>query len=112
MEYKNNNKCKEKEIVDFDTHIKILNFLIHLQSIGTITEEQRDYYSCYIQDYLRQRNDNIEFLENLLDKFKEEETNHQCKTCDYIVSKKEYLWCSWKDKQVNESDLCKQYTRY
>lgn len=58
-------KSKSK-IVDFDTHLKILSFLIHLQSIGIITEEQRDCYSNCIQDYLKQRKSNIEFLENLL----------------------------------------------
>lgn len=66
MEQKNNNKCENKEIVDFDTHIKILNFLIHIQSLGIITEEQRDYYSSYIQDYLTKRKNNIEFLESVL----------------------------------------------
>lgn len=106
------NKCEDNKIVDFDTYMKILNFLIHIQSLGIITEEQREYYSNYIQEYLIERKNNIEFLENLLNKFKEEETSHQCKTCDYVVSKGEYLWCSWKDKQVEELDWCKQYTKY
>lgn len=55
-----------KEIIDFDTHVKILNFLIHIQSIGVITEEQRLVYSDYIQDYLKDRKDSIEFLEDML----------------------------------------------
>lgn len=54
------------KIIDLDNHMKILNFLIYIQSIGVITEEQREYYSNYIQDYLIQRKNNIEFLENLL----------------------------------------------
>lgn len=40
------------------------------------------------------------------------ENKHRCKTCDYIVLKGEYLWCAWKDKQVEELGWCKQYTRY
>lgn len=105
-------KCENNKIIDFDTHKKILNFLIYIQSLDVITEKQREYYSCYIQDYLIQRKNNIEFLENILNKLKEEETKHQCKTCDYIVPKGEYLWCAWKDKQVEELGWCKQYTRY
>lgn len=61
---------KHKEIIDLDTHMKILNFLIHIQSLGVITEEQRDCYSSYIQDYLKQRRSNIEFLENVLNEIK------------------------------------------
>lgn len=60
------NKYKDNKIVDFDSHMKILNFLTHIQSIGIITEEQRDYYSNYIQEYLKQRESNIKFLENVL----------------------------------------------
>ena len=68
-------KCEEmikskNKIIDFDTHIKILNFLIHLQSIGAINENQMDYYSSHIQDYLRQRRSDIEFLENVLNEIK------------------------------------------
>lgn len=64
-------KCEEiikskSKIIDLDTHLKILNFLIHIQSLGIITEEQRNCYSSYIQDYLRQRKSNIEFLEKVL----------------------------------------------
>ena len=32
------------EIVDLDTHMKILNFLVHLQSIGVVKEIQRIEY--------------------------------------------------------------------
>lgn len=66
MEYKNNSKCEDNKIIDLDSHMKILSFLIHLQSLGIITEEQRDYYSNYIQEYLKQRESNIKFLENVL----------------------------------------------
>lgn len=58
------------EIIDFDTHIKILNFLIHIQSRGIIDEKQRCFYSGYIQDYLKERRNNIEFLENVLNEIK------------------------------------------
>lgn len=60
------NKCEDNKIIDLDTHLKILNFLIHIQSLGIITEEQINCYSSYIQDYLRQRKSNIEFLEKVL----------------------------------------------
>lgn len=60
----------KSEIVDFDTHIKILNFLIHIQSMGVIDEKQRCFYSACIQDYLKQRKSNIEFLENVLNEIK------------------------------------------
>lgn len=54
------------EIVDLDTHMKILNFLVHLQSIGVVKEIQRIEYSKYIQDYLKERKDNLDFLEQFL----------------------------------------------
>lgn len=68
-------KCEDvikskSEIMDFDTHIKILNFLIHIQSMGVIDEKQRCFYSACIQDYLKQRKSNIEFLENVLNEIK------------------------------------------
>ena len=54
------------EIVDLDTHMKILNFLVHLQSIGVVKEIQIIEYSKYIQDYLKERKDNLDFLEQFL----------------------------------------------
>lgn len=54
------------EIVDLDTHMKILNFLVHLQSIGVVKEIQVIEYSKYIQDYLKERKDNLDFLEQFL----------------------------------------------
>ena len=54
------------EIVDLDTHMKILNFLVHLQIIGVVKEIQRIEYSKYIQDYLKERKDNLDFLEQFL----------------------------------------------
>lgn len=60
---------KEKG-VDFDTHMKILNFLIHLQSKGLMNESQRVYYSMYIQEYLKEREENIKFMEDLLESIK------------------------------------------
>lgn len=54
------------EIVDLDTHMKILNFLVHLQSIGVVKEIQTIEYSKYIQDYLKERKDNLDFLEQFL----------------------------------------------
>ena len=60
----------KSEVIDFDTHIKILNFLIHIQSMGIIDEKQRCFYSACIQDYLKQRKSNIEFLENVLNEIK------------------------------------------
>ena len=68
-------KCEDvikskSEIIDFDTHMKILNFLIHIQSIGIIDKEQMCFYSSCIQGYLKQRKSNIEFLENVLSEIK------------------------------------------
>ena len=57
---------KERLVVDFDGHLKIFNFLLHIESIGIINKEQTTLYSTYIQDYLRERNSNIEFLESVL----------------------------------------------
>lgn len=59
------------KIIDFDTHMKILNFLIHLQSIGIISETQRVEYSNYIQHYLKERKSNIDFLEEVLELIKD-----------------------------------------
>lgn len=60
------------KVVDFDTHMKILNFLVHIQSIGLIDEEQRVYFSEHIQDYLRERRNNIELLESIFESIKED----------------------------------------
>lgn len=62
----------EDKVIDFDTHIKILNFLIHIQSIGLIDEEQRVCFSEHIQDYLKERRSNIELLESLFESIKED----------------------------------------
>lgn len=58
------------KVVDFDTHLKILNFLIHLEGKGLMNKSQMNYYSMYIQEYLKERNDNIEFMKNLMDELK------------------------------------------
>lgn len=57
----------DNKVIDLDIHMKILNFLIYLQSIGIINETQRIEYSNYIQDYLKERKDNLDFLNHLLD---------------------------------------------
>lgn len=62
----------EDKVIDFDTHMIILNFLIHIQSIGLINEEQRVYFSEHIQDYLKERRSNIELLESLFESIKDD----------------------------------------
>ena len=62
----------EDKIIDFDTHMKILNFLIHIQSIGLIDEQQRTCFSEHIQDYLKERRNNIELLESIVESIKED----------------------------------------
>lgn len=62
----------EDKIIDFDTHMKILNFLIHIQSIGLIDEQQRICFSEHIQDYLKERRSNIELLESLFESIKDD----------------------------------------
>lgn len=62
----------EDKVIDFDTHMRILNFLIHIQSIGLINEEQRVCFSEYIQDYLKERRSNIELLESLFESIKDD----------------------------------------
>lgn len=61
----------DNKIIDLDNHMKILNFLIHLQSIGIINETQRIEYSKYIQDYLKERKDNLNLLNQLLNLLEE-----------------------------------------
>lgn len=55
-----------KELIEVDDHMKILNFLIYLQSIGVVNEEQRINYSNHIQDYLKGRKDNVDVLNQCL----------------------------------------------
>lgn len=62
----------EDKVIDFDTHMIILNFLIHIQSIGLINEEQRVCFSEHIQDYLKERRSNIELLESLFESIKDD----------------------------------------
>lgn len=70
----------DNEFIDLDNHMKISNFLIYLQSIGIINETQRIEYSKYIQDYLKERKDNLNLLNQLLNLLEEEnlygEFNH------------------------------------
>lgn len=54
------------KIVDLDNHMKILNFLVYIQSIGVISETQRIEYSNYIQEYLKERKETLDILENFM----------------------------------------------
>lgn len=45
----------ENKIIDLDNHMRILNFLIYIQSIGVISETQRIEYSNYIQEHLKEK---------------------------------------------------------
>ena len=58
---------EKKELIDLDNHMKILNFLIYLQSVDVLSETQRIYYSNYIQEYLKKRKDNLDTLNQCLD---------------------------------------------
>ena len=58
---------EKKELIDLDNHMKILNFLIYLQSIDVLSETQRIYFSNYIQEYLKERKDNLDTLNQCLD---------------------------------------------
>ena len=58
---------EKKELIDLDNHMKILNFLIYLQSVDVLSETQRIYYSNYIQEYLKGRKDNLDTLNQCLD---------------------------------------------
>ena len=53
---------EKKELIDLDSHMKILNFLTYLQSIDVLSETQRIDYSNYIQEYLKGRKDNLDML--------------------------------------------------
>lgn len=58
---------EKKELIDLDSHMKILNFLTYLQSIDVLSETQRIDYSNYIQEYLKERKDNLDILNQCLD---------------------------------------------
>lgn len=58
---------EKKELIDLDSHMKILNFLTYLQSIDVLSETQRIDYSNYIQEYLKGRKDNLDILNQCLD---------------------------------------------
>ena len=58
---------EKKELIDLDSHMKILNFLTYLQSIDVLSETQRIDYSNYIQEYLTGRKDNLDILNQCLD---------------------------------------------
>ena len=57
---------EKKELIDLDGHMKILNFLTYLQSIGVLSETQRVDYSNYIQEYLKGRKDSLDILNQCL----------------------------------------------
>jgi hypothetical protein len=58
---------EKKELIDLDSHMKILNFLTYLQSIDVLSETQRIDYSNYIQEYLKGRKNNLDILNQCLD---------------------------------------------
>ena len=58
---------EKKEMIDLDSHMKILNFLTYLQSIDVLSETQRIDYSNYIQEYLKGRKNNLDILNQCLD---------------------------------------------
>ena len=58
---------EKKELIDLDSHMKILSFLTYLQSIDVLSETQRIDYSNYIQEYLKGRKDNLDILNQCLD---------------------------------------------
>ena len=60
---------EKKELIDLDSHMRILNFLTYLQSIDVLSETQRIDYSNYIQEYLKERKDNLDILNQCLDLF-------------------------------------------
>jgi hypothetical protein len=55
----------KESVIDLDSHMRILNFLIYLQSIGILSENERINYSNYIQEYLKERKENLDFLNQL-----------------------------------------------
>ena len=57
---------EKKELIDLDSHMKILNFLTYLQSIDVLSETQRIDYSNYIQEYLKGRKDSLDILNQCL----------------------------------------------
>lgn len=54
------------KIIDLDNHMNILNFLVHIQSIGIISETQRIEYSNYIQEYLKEKRETLDILESFM----------------------------------------------
>ena len=56
----------ENKIIDLDNHMKILNFLIYIQSIGIINETQRIEYSNYNQEHLKEKRETLNILENIM----------------------------------------------
>ena len=58
---------EKKELIDLDSHMRILNFLTYLQSIDVLSETQRIDYSNYIQEYLKGRKNNLDILNQCLD---------------------------------------------
>lgn len=54
------------KIIDLDNHMRILNFLIYIQSIGIISETQRIEYSNYIQEYLKEKRETLNILEEFM----------------------------------------------
>ena len=58
---------EKKELIDLDSHMKILNYLTYLQSIDVLSETQRIDYSNYIQEYLKGRKNNLDILNQCLD---------------------------------------------
>lgn len=61
--------CKDK-MVDYDSHMNILDFLIYLEDRGLMNKSQRVYYSMYIPNYLNEKEENIKLMEDLLESIK------------------------------------------
>ena len=59
-----------EDLIDLDNHMRILNFLIYLQSIGVLSETKRIDCSNYIQDYLNERNKSVDILNKCLNLMK------------------------------------------
>ena len=57
-------------LIDLDNHMRILNFLIYLQSIDVLSETKRIDCSNYIQDYLNERNKSVDILKKCLNLMK------------------------------------------
>ena len=59
-----------EDLIDLDNHMRILNFLIYLQSIDVLSETKRIDYSNYIQDYLNEMNKSVDILNKCLNLIK------------------------------------------